>query len=92
MRFQVDANKKAKQWVSDFNSVCTISHFEELEHIFCKSLLLACSQGESLNVSKVKQANDKYNSVRVQLTRTDGLVLKRDGFLEFLKKETLPGK
>lgn len=88
MRFQVSPDKKAKQWIYDFDSVTTTQHFEELDRIFCESLLRASYQGQKLNLAKVKQANDKYNSVCVQLKRTDGLALKKDGFLEFLKNET----
>lgn len=89
MRFQVSDSKKAKQWVCDFDSVSTTAHFEELEQVFCKSLVAECLKGQKpgahITVSKAKQANDKYNAVRLQLTRTDGLVLQKDGFNKFLK-------
>ena len=88
MQFQVSPDKKAKQWIYDFDSITTTHQFEELDRIFCELLLKASYQGPKLNSAKVKQANDKYNSVSVQLKRTDGLALKKDGFLEFLKKKT----
>jgi hypothetical protein len=88
MRFQVIPDKKAKQWIYDFNSVSTTDHFEELEQIFCESLLITAIKGRTSIPPKQSRPMTNTIAVGMQLKRTDGLSLKRDGFLEFLKTKT----